>query len=198
VFGRSVACGRVPRCLEHLLIERMCCRPTTAGFRRTRAELSFKTVTRRGLTVTEASSGFVRSARRTGGSGLGSLRELCEVELVPVDGGREIEHGGSDQAEQSRRRSRARPERRRMERRDCCEPLEFMRVPFWFFGHTRPLRGRSVFAPSASATWFRRWRSRAACCGGRRRGSCGRVRMQQRRSRAARRPRRARLRSRRP
>src|SRR5450631_3375603 len=71
------------------------------GLGKTGAELSFRTVTRRVLTVTEPSNGFVRSARRTGGSGLGSRRELCEVELVPVDGGREIEHGGYDQAEQS-------------------------------------------------------------------------------------------------
>jgi hypothetical protein len=32
---------------------------------------------------------------------LGSLLERCEVELARVDGGREIEHGGSDQAKQS-------------------------------------------------------------------------------------------------
>ena len=61
------------------------------GVRRTGAELSFRTVTRRVLTVTEPSNGFVRSARRTGGAGLGSLLEFCEVELARVDGGREIE-----------------------------------------------------------------------------------------------------------
>lgn len=107
------------------------------GVRKTGAELSFRTVTRRVLTVTEPSNGFVRSARRTGGSGLGSLRELCEVELVPVDGGREIEHGGSDQAAQSVGEAERGPSGDEQNAEYCCEPLGFMRVPFWFFGHTR-------------------------------------------------------------
>jgi hypothetical protein len=72
-----------------------------AGLGEPEAEPSFRTVTRGVLTVTEPSNGFVRSARRTVAAGLGSLLERCKVELARVDGGREIEHGGTDQAQQS-------------------------------------------------------------------------------------------------
>ena len=63
---------------------------------------------------------------------MGSRRELCEVESVPVDGGREIEHGGSDQAEQSGGEAERGPSGDEKNAAYGCELLGSMRVPSVF------------------------------------------------------------------